>query len=92
MDAIQMAALGLLAAFYASYFVKMLLQRRKGVRTDQIGKGEKPSNVLRIEKTMKAATYTVVVVEAVSIVTCTDASTPCAGAAYALRVSVWRYL
>ena len=46
----------------------MILQRRKGVKTDQIGKGSKPRKVLLIEILMKIATYAVVTVEVVSII------------------------
>lgn len=61
-------ALGLiiLAAFYGCYFTKMLLQRRKGIMTDQMGKG-KTGFVKAIEMLMKVATYLVAAVEIVSI-------------------------
>ena len=61
-------ALGLiiLAAFYGCYFTKMLLQRRKGIMTDQMGKG-KTGFVKAIEMLMKVATYLVAIVEIVSI-------------------------
>lgn len=67
MQAGQIAAIGILAAFYGAYFTKMLLQRRKGIRTDQIGRGDKPRNILRRERLMKLATYAVVPVEVWSI-------------------------
>lgn len=65
---IKIAALALIAIFYIAYFTKMILQHRKGVRTDQIGKGSKPRKVIIIEIFMKIATYTVVLAETVSIV------------------------
>lgn len=65
---LRVAALLLLAVFYAAYFVKLLLQRRKGVKTDQIGRGRKPKKTLVIEWLMKIATYAVVPVELVCIV------------------------
>lgn len=67
MAAIQWAALVVVAVFYAAYFTKMLLQRRGGVKTDQMGKGSKPRKVLVVERLMKAATYSVVVAEVVSV-------------------------
>lgn len=67
MTCLQIAAITVMAVFYIAYFTKMILQRRKGVRTDQIGKGNKPKKVLRIERFMKIATYTIVPVELVSI-------------------------
>lgn len=63
----QAAALAVMAVFYIAYFTKMFLQRRKGVKTDQIGKGSKPKEVLCIERTMKVATYAIVPVELVGI-------------------------
>lgn len=68
MKPIQIAALAVIAVFYIAYFTKMILQRRKGVKTDQIGKGSKPRRVLVIEILMKIATYSVVVVEVISII------------------------
>lgn len=67
MSLLQTAALAVMAAFYAAYFTKMILQRKKGVRTDQIGKGDKPGKVLIVERLMKIATYSIVPAELVSI-------------------------
>ena len=67
MNPIQITALAVIAVFYIAYFTKMILQRRKGVKTDQIGKGNKPRKLLVIEILMKLATYFIVVVEVVSI-------------------------
>lgn len=36
----QIIAAALLLAFYGCYFGKMLLQRRQGIQTDQMGKGK----------------------------------------------------
>lgn len=68
MTAIQIAALIIIAAFYVAYFSKVLLQRNKGVQTNQIGKGNKSQKVLIIETFMKIATYVIVPVEVISIV------------------------
>lgn len=62
----QLITLVLLLAFYGCYFGKMLLQRRRGIQTDQIGKG-KTGPALHIERTMKLATIAVPLGEAVSI-------------------------
>ncbi len=62
----QIIALSVLAVFYGCYFAKMISQRRKGIRTDQIGKG-KTGFIKVIEITMKIATYLVAVVEVISI-------------------------
>ena len=57
----------ILALFYTSYIGKMLLQKRKGIQTDQIAKGKEKTKVFYIELIMKIATYSVVVVELISI-------------------------
>ena len=63
----KIIALVLMAAFYACYFIKMLGQKKKGIRTTQIGSG-KTGFVKWVECTMMASTVLVVVVELVSIV------------------------
>ena len=67
MNQLQLSALGVMAMFYTSYFCKMILQRKQGIQTDQIAKGDKPPKVLRIEFLMKIATYLIVPVELISI-------------------------
>lgn len=62
----QVIGVLILLLFYGCYFVKMISQRKKGIQTDQIGKG-KTGFVKGIEITMKLATYLVPVAEAVSI-------------------------
>jgi len=57
----------ILAFFYAVYLGKMLLQKRKGIQTDQIAKGKKKDKVFYTELIMKIATYAVVVMEVLSI-------------------------
>ena len=67
MKPIQITALAVLGAFYIAYFTKMISQRRKGVKTDHIGKGNKPRRLVVTEMLMKIATYSVVAVEALCI-------------------------
>lgn len=62
----QVTATLLLLAFYGCYFAKMLSQRKKGIKTDQMGKG-KEGFAKAVEKTMKLATYVVPFVEMGSI-------------------------
>lgn len=68
MKLIQIAALAIIAVFYIAYFTKMMLQRQKGVKTNQIGKGSKPRKLLIIEILMKIATYLVVAAELISVI------------------------
>lgn len=67
MNVLQITALAVMAVFYLAYFTKMALQHRKGVQTDQIGKGRKSRKVLAIEICMKIATYAIVAAELVSV-------------------------
>lgn len=62
----QIAAVIILAAFYGCYFIKMFIQKKKGIQTDQMGKG-KAGIVKIIELMLKSATITVLVVEIISI-------------------------
>lgn len=54
----QLIAVILLGIFYSCYFGRMIAQRRKGIQTDQIGKGKTGTEKV-IELTMKAATLLV---------------------------------
>lgn len=62
----QIVALAILSTFYGCYFAKMLVQRRKGIRTDHIGAG-KTGFVKFVELTMKLATILAPVAELASI-------------------------
>ncbi|MGN1433023.1 MAG: methyltransferase family protein [Ruminococcus sp.] len=63
----QIIAIIILAVFYGCYFIKMISQRRKGIQTDQIGKG-KVGFVKFIEVTMKIITIIVPLAEIVCII------------------------
>ena len=57
----------ILITFYGCYFAKMISQKKKGIQTDQIGKG-KSGGTKTIEVTMKISTYLVPFAEVISIV------------------------
>lgn len=63
----QAAGIAIMLAFYGCYFIKMISQHKKGIKTDQIGKG-KVGFVKFVEITMKIVTYLVPAVEIVSII------------------------
>lgn len=63
----QIIAILILAVFYGCYFIKMISQKRKGIQTDQIGKG-KVGFVKFIEVTMKIITIIVPIAEIISII------------------------
>ena len=64
----RMIALGFMAVFYGIYFGKMLIQRSKGITTNQIAKGKVHDRTFYIECIMKVATLLVPAVEVISIV------------------------
>lgn len=57
----------ILAAFYGCYFIKMLSQIKKGIKTDRLGKG-KSGSVKLIEISVKIASLLCPSVEIVSII------------------------
>ena len=63
----KLISIAALIAFYGCYFVKMFRQKKKGIRTDQIGKG-KVGFVKFVEVTMKAAAVLVFAAGLVSII------------------------
>lgn len=63
----KIAGIMIMLIFYGTYLGKMISQRRKGIRTDQIARGKKSGTLFMIEVLMKIATYAIVVVELVSL-------------------------
>ncbi len=57
----------LMAIFYVSYFIKMLSQKRRGISTDQLGKG-KEGFIKFIEIALKISTYLLPAIQVVCIV------------------------
>ena len=63
----KMSCVAILFTFYSVYIGKIIAQKRKGIQTDQIAKGKAKSERFSIEIIMKIATYSVIVVEIISI-------------------------
>lgn len=61
--------LTLMAVFYISYFLKMISQRKRGICTDQLGKG-KTGFIKFIEITLKIITYLLPIIQLISIAYC----------------------
>lgn len=57
----------ILIVFYAVYISKAVMQKRKGIQTDQIARGKEKSKVFYTELVMKAAAYSVIAVEVWSV-------------------------
>lgn len=62
----KIITIAILLAFYGCYFGKMILQHRKGIKTDHMVKG-KVGFVKFIEVTLKIVTFIVPVIEVISI-------------------------
>lgn len=58
----------ILLAFYGIYLGKMILQKKKGIQTDQIAKKKNKDRVYYIERIMQVATYSIIVAEVVSVI------------------------
>lgn len=58
MTAIEITALTIWVIFYASFFGKMFLLKRRGIDANLLGKGEKPEKARRVERWLKAVTFT----------------------------------
>ena len=63
----RMTAIIILLVFYGVYIGKMVIQRKRGICTDQIAKREKRDKIFYTELFLKIATYSVVPVEVLSI-------------------------
>lgn len=67
----KMITITLMAAFYICYFAKMISQRKKGIHTDQLGKG-KVGFVKFIEIVLKIMTCVLPFIQLISIVSCKE--------------------
>ncbi len=65
----RVMALMFLAIFYFIYIVKMLKQRKKGIQTDQMAKGDKKGRVLYVERILKVVTIAIVFAQLFTIFT-----------------------
>lgn len=64
----QISAAAVLVFFYGVYLGKMMLQRKQGIKTDQIAAGNKKGKLFAVELLMKIATYVVILAEVISII------------------------
>lgn len=68
MNVYQILSLGILAVYYTAYIVKLLGQRKRGIQTAQLGKGNKEKQTLRVEKTLQTASFLGIAVEFISVI------------------------
>lgn len=64
----QLCAILALVFFYAIYICKMILQRKQGIKTDQIASKGKEGSLYITELVMKIATYVIILAELISII------------------------
>ncbi len=64
--AYQIIAISLMIAFYGIYFIKLFNQRKRGIQTNQLGKGKKGVPKF-IEVALRDVTYLVPLIEVISI-------------------------
>lgn len=62
----KLMAIFILTVFYAIYFGKMIIQKKKGITTHQIGK-RKEKKLHTVETLMSVATFSVVIIQLLSI-------------------------
>ncbi len=67
MEIYQVIAICILVTFYMFYFVKIIIQNRQSIKTNQMGIGNKPKKVLIIERIMSVATVLTCIVGVCSI-------------------------
>ena len=60
-------ALLIMILFYSIYFGKMIIQKRQGIKTRQLGKG-KNQNVRAVEILLSIATLVIVPIQLISII------------------------
>lgn len=54
--------------FYGSYFVKMFVLSKSGIKTDRMGRGNKPKKTFIIEIILKYITFLTAVIQLISII------------------------
>lgn len=68
MDLESIIGLIIVFAFYGSYFTKMFVQGKSGIKTDRMGKGSKPKKTFIIEIILKSITFLTAGIQLISIV------------------------
>ena len=63
----RIIAILILLVFYTFYIAKIVIQKKQSIKTNQMGIGNKPKKVLRIERIMSLATVLACVIEVGSI-------------------------
>lgn len=68
MGTYEVMGLIILVCFYGSYYLKMFMQGKNGIKTDRMARGNKPKKTFIIEIILKTTTFIMAVVQVVSII------------------------
>lgn len=68
MDTNNIIGLIIILAFYGSYFGKVFMQGKRGIKTDRMGKGSKPKKTFVVETILKSITVLTAGIQFISIV------------------------
>lgn len=68
----QIIGLFILFTFYGGYFLKMVIQSKKGIKTDRMVKGEKEKKTFIFEIGLKITTYLLAFIQVASILSMND--------------------
>lgn len=58
----------IIVVFYSVYFLKMVFQRKKGIKTNQMTIGKKSKRVIAIERILSLSTVLIVLIELITII------------------------
>lgn len=67
MTVFQITGLALMATFYGVYLTKQFCQKSQGIRTNQMGRGNKPAGTLAVERSLSVCSLLIVGVELWSV-------------------------
>ncbi|MGB4661174.1 MAG: isoprenylcysteine carboxylmethyltransferase family protein [Mobilitalea sp.] len=65
---IQTIGLIEILVFYIAYFLKLFEQKRRGIKTNQLGKGNKSKRTVVIEKLLSLSSTTIVIVILINVI------------------------
>lgn len=63
----QISIFASITCFYAAYFIKQILLKKKGIRTNRLAKGRKPPKTAAIETALLTATYSIAALQYASV-------------------------
>ncbi len=69
MNKYQISGIVIVFLFYFAYLIKMMLQKKQGIQTNQLGKGEnKSKETIKVENFLRVSSFIIVPIEIISII------------------------